>query len=295
MSRMPRMYSSPEDARSDLFLSAAVFLFGPLVVQILLDVVPLPNSEVVFTALNIVLPIAVTILVPWLLIRYRKESLRSYGLGGLHTQDLGIGALIAVPLVVASVLALLLRFGPDVVNPLALTASGGVPMILARLAHAVGRCLLAVYVTVKARDAFRQDYMTVREGLRDIGRWIVIVAVGALGLLTLGAMAQGDDVGIGAFLFLPLGMVGAFAMALRTLRGPSVTSRQVLLTPTVLLALGPFALTLNGQRLLGSLYEAALWAGIGLLVGVLTETKRGAWAAIGLGVMLAMLTIVQTV
>ena len=191
--------------------------------------------------------------------------------------------------------ALLVRFGPETANPLALTTVGGAPMIATRLAHAIGRCLLAVYVTVKARDAFRQDYLAVREGLRDIGRWVVIGSAGALLLLTLSAVLRGQGIGLAAFLFLPLGLVGAFVMALRSLRGPSVTSRQVLLTPTVLLALGPFALSLSGQRLLGSLYEAALWGGIGLLVGVLTETKRGAWGAIGLGGVIALVTIFQTV
>lgn len=289
------MYSSPDDARSDLFLAGAVFLFGPLVVQILLDIAPLPDFEPLFALLGVAVPLAVTVLVPWLLIRYRKERLASYGLAGVQTQHLATGALLGVPLVVASVLALLVRFPGEVVNPLALTTSGGATMVGARLAHAIGRCLLAVYVTVKARDAFRQDYLAVREGLRDIGRWVVIGSAGALVLLTLSAVLRGQGFGLAAFLLLPLGLVGAFVMAMRTLRGPSVTSRQVLLTPTVLLALGPFALSLSGQRLLGSLYEAALWGGIGLLVGVLTETKRGAWGAIGLGAVIALLTIFQTV
>lgn len=289
------MYTSPDDARSDLFLSGAVFLFGPLVVTLLLDVLPLPNVDALFMALTIVVPLAVTVLVPYLLIRYRKESLASYCLGGLRVAHLGTGALIGVPLVIASTLALMVRFGGDITSPLELTAADSAPMIAARLAHGIGRCLLAVYVTVKARDAFRQDYLTVREGIRDLGRWVVLASAGAVALLTLSALVQGDGVGIGAFLLLPLGLVGAFALALRSLRGPSVTSRQVLLTPTVLLALGPFALSLSGQRLLGSLYEAALWGGAGLLVGALTETKRGGWGAIGLGAVIAMFTIFQTV
>lgn len=289
------MYTSPDDARSDLFLSAAVFLFGPLVISLLLDVLPLPNFRPLYEVLNVAIPLAVTVLVPYLLIRYRKESLRSYGLGGVSWPNLGIGALLAVPLVVASMLALLLRFGGETTNPLLLTTSGGASMTLARLAHAVGRALLAVYVTVKARDAFRQDYLTVREGLRGIGRWVVLVGAGALALLAFGELVRGQGAGLAAFLLLPLGLVGSFALALRTLRGPSVSSRQVLLTPTAVLALGPFTLSLSGERLLGSLYEAALWGGVGLLVGVLTETKRGAWAAIGFGAVIAVFTIFQTI
>lgn len=289
------MYTSPDDARSDLFLSAAVFLFGPLVISLLLEVLPLPNFEPLFHVLNVGIPLVVTVLVPYLLIRYRKESLRSYGFAGAPAQNLGIGALLAVPLVVASMLALLLRFGGETSNPMLMTTQGGVSMTLARLAHAVGRALLALYVTVKARDAFRQDYLTVREGLRDIGRWVVLAAAGALVLLALGELVRGNGVRLAAYLLLPLGLVGSYVLALRTLRGPSVSSRQVLLTPTVVLALGPFTLSLSGERLLGSVYEAALWGGVGLLVGVLTETKRGAWAAIGFGAVIATLTIFQTV
>ncbi|HWH33052.1 MAG TPA: hypothetical protein VNU01_10310 [Egibacteraceae bacterium] len=221
------MYSSPDDARSDLFLAGAVFLFGPLVVQILLDIAPLPDFEPLFVLVDVAVPIAVTVLAPYLLIRYRKEPLGAYGFSGVQTQNLALGALLGLPLAIASVLALLVRFGPETANPLALTTVGGAPMIATRLAHAIGRCLLAVYVTVKARDAFRQDYLAVREGLRDIGRWVVIGSAGALLLLTLSAVLRGQ--------------------------------------------------------------------GIGLLVGVLTETKRGAWGAIGLGGVIALVTIFQTV
>ena len=282
------MYTSPDDARSDLFLSAAVYLFGPLVLGTLFNVLPLPG--VIFgSILGFVIPLVVTVLVPWLLIRYRKESLRAYGLVALRPADLLFGALVAAPLVAASLLMLPgMRQSPFVTL---LSIDGG-----ARLARWLGLCLLGVYGTVKARDAFRQDYLTVREGVRDVGRWVVVVSLGAALLLVLSQTVRGASL-LDALrlLLLPLGMVGALAVVERSVKGPSVTSRQVLLTPTVLLALGPFGLSLNGSVFLTSLYRAALAGGVGLLVGAMIEAKRTAWAAIGLAAGIALFTLFDLV
>lgn len=282
------MYTSPDEARSDLFLSAAVYLFGPLVLSTLFNVLPMPGV-IVGSVLGFVIPLAVTVLVPWLLIRYRKEPLRSYGFTALRPADLALGALVAAPLVVASVLML----PGSAQSPFVavFTIDGG-----ARLARWLGLCLLGVYGTVKARDAFRQDYVTVREGVRDIGRWVAIVALGAALLLVLSQTVRGASL-LDALrlLLLPLGMVGALAVVERYVRGPSVTSRQVLLTPTVLLALGPFGLSLNGAVFLTSLYRAALAGGVGLVVGALIEAKRSVWAVVALAAAIALLTLFDLV
>jgi hypothetical protein len=282
-----RMYTSPDDARSDLFLSAAVYLFGPLVIGTLLNLVPVP--VVLGAVLGFGIPLVVTVLVPWLLIRYRKESLRSYGFVELRAANVGLGLLAAAPLAAASVLMLPGLGRPAFVTMLSI--DGG-----ARLSRWLGLCLLGVYGTVKARDAFRQDYLTVREGLRDIGRWVALVALGAAALLILSQTMRGaSPLDALRLLLLPLGMIGALAVVHRSLRGPNVTSRQVLLTPTVLLALGPFGLSLNGAVFLTSLYRAALAGGVGLLAGALIEAKRTARAVVALAAAIALFTLFDLV
>ncbi len=67
------MYTSTEDARSDLFLSGAVFLFGGIIVQAVLRIIPLDRIPGLGAVLAVVLPLVTTVLVPYLLIRYRKE------------------------------------------------------------------------------------------------------------------------------------------------------------------------------------------------------------------------------
>lgn len=287
---LPAMYTSPDDARSDLFLSGAVYLFGPLVLGGLLGMTGLTRLTGVGLILQIVLPLAVTVLVPYLLMRYRSEPLARYGLGAPHAGDTALGALLAVPLAVASLIVIVVLLGAEA-EPLGLLTAGGTMGVIGRLARWWGLVLLAVYVTVKARDAFRQDYLTAREGLVLIGRWVVIVAAGALLLLLASGVVRGGGARQLVFALMPLGLAGSFVLVARTLRGPSVTSRQTLLTPTVLLALGPFALSLSGERLLSSVYDAALAGGVGLMVGVLVESGRSAWSSLGLGAVVALATL----
>jgi hypothetical protein len=291
-----RMYTSPDDARSDLFLSGAVYLFGPLVLGTVLRILRLDRIPGIASVLVVALPLAFTILVPYLLIRYRRERLSSYGLGAPRPNDAGLGALLAAPLVAASIVIVAVLAGLDAgISPWSINTASGVVGVLSQLAHWGGLALLGVYTTVKARDAFRQDYVTVREGVERLGRWVVAIAVGALLLLVLAGLLQGDGASRTVVLLMPIGLAGSLLLALRTLRGPSVTSTQVLLTPTVLFALGPFALSLSGPRFVTSVYLAALSAGIGLLVGLLVESRRSAWAPLGLAAAVALLTVADSV
>src|SRR5690606_6192744 len=61
---MPGMYTSPDEARSDLFLAGAVYVFGGIVIALLLDILPLQRIPGVDIGLALVLPIVTTALVP---------------------------------------------------------------------------------------------------------------------------------------------------------------------------------------------------------------------------------------
>jgi hypothetical protein len=293
------MYTSTEDARSDLFLSGAVYVIGPAVIGILTDLLRLDSIPGATVVLAILAPIATTALVPILLMRYRGESLGQYGYGAGLPPNFGIGLLLAAPIVAAAVLAGLAAGDPLSglgVGPI--ISTGGDPsavlLALSRLLNWLGLGFLAVYATVKARDAFRSDFRTVRDETIWLGKILAAVAAVAVSIaLLLSGVQDAVDTGLALLpllLLLPLGVAGSVVLLLRTLRGPSATSRATMLTPVVLLAVGPFQLSFSGTDLALSVWRAALYAGIGLMIAALQESRRSALACLGLTLAIAVLT-----
>lgn len=290
------MYTSTEDARSDLFLSGAVYVIGPAVIAILRDLLPLDAIPGMTVALGLLLPFVTTALVPILLMRYRGESLGQYGYGAGLPPNFGVGLLLASPIILASVLGAILAGDPLSgvgVGEIVRTggAFGALLGLVIRLISWLGLGFLAVYATVKARDAFRSDYRTVRDETLWLGRILAAVAAVAVSIALL-LILPGQDGGLGlvSLLLLPLGVAGSVALLLRMLRGPSATSRATMLTPVVLLALGPFQLSFSGTALALAVWYAAMYAGIGLVIAALQESRRSAVACLGLTLAIALLT-----
>lgn len=289
------MYTSTEDARSDLFLAGAVFVFGGLIVQILLNIVPLGRVPFVAPALAILLPLATTVLVPFLLIRYRREPWSMYGLDGFAPSEFGFGLLLGAPLVVATLAAAVVA-GLSPLGVLPLTGIVGLTGVdpFARLAQWLGYGLLAVYGTVKARDAFRGEHARLADGARQIGKILGIAVAAAVVLLMLSLAARGvlaGSLGLAVgFLLMPLGVATAFLLAVSQVPAPTATSRPTLVTPAVLLGLGAFHLTFDAVGIVSTIYLTGLLALLGVVIGVVMESRRSAWAAVGLALVVATLT-----
>ncbi|MBA2530007.1 MAG: hypothetical protein H0V19_08630 [Euzebyales bacterium] len=284
------MYSTSEEARSDLFLSVAVYLFGPLLLGFLAG--PLLSIPVLGLVLALLLPAVYTVLVPGLLIRYRKERLADFGLAGSAT-GMARGLLVAAPLVVAAALAGLLT-GPGPLGgiPLVGVALGLQPVVtlLFRAVFFTGLALLAVYATVKARDAFRTDPSYLRHTYVELGRIVAGVAAVATVLLLLSYAVNGGLDTRPELPLLPLAVAVAGWLAYRVLRPSQLTGRAVLLTPLIVFALGAFNISLNAVTLVDSIWRASLLGGVGLVMGAQVESERSAWAPLGLGVALGLLT-----
>lgn len=286
------MYQSTEDARSDLLLSAAVYVFGRAVVRIVLGTVPLTRVPLLADILAIVVPLALTVLVPFLLIRYRREPWARFGFGG-SARTLLPGALLAVPVVVASLVAIAalggdLRAGAPVVAAWTLPGAAAADAV-GRLALWVGLALLGVYVAVKARDAFRGTPLTLRGGVVEVGR-IVVAAAAVAGLLLLFA-ARGPGLAGLSLLLPPLGLAASLGLVLRGLRGPAATTRPVLVTPTVIFALGPFLLSFDALSFVNTIYQSALFGGAGLLVAALVESRRSVWPPLAFAAMVGAFSL----
>lgn len=292
------MYTSTEDARSDLFLSGAVFVIGPAVFDILRSLLPVDRIPGVTVLLILLIPVATTALVPYLLMRYRGESFGQYGYGAGLPPNFGVGLLLALPLVAASVLTALIVSGDPVAGIGLVALFSGEPLVLlARLLTWVGLGFLAVYTTVKARDAFRSDYRTVRDETIGLGRILAVVAAVAISIALLFTAPGSGGLGRGAQVFallglLPLGVAASVALVLWLIRGPSATSRATMLTPVVIMALGPLQLSFNLQALALTVRQAVVYAGIGLVIAALQESRRSAVATLGLTLAIALLTTI---
>jgi hypothetical protein len=276
------MYTSTDEARSDLILAGAAYLFGPLLLGFLLGWIPF-----IAQPMYVLQPLLVTLLVPLLLMRYRREPRAMYGLTHVSPAAVGLGLAAAVPVVVTVWVSDLLGAGLFRVP----RAFGlGPALVLAhRLALWIGLAGLAVYATVKARDAFAGSPRTLREAVRDVGRILGIVGVAATILLLLGLLARGDRPVID-LLLLPLGVAGTVVLVTRGLRGPSASQRAVLVVPLVLLALRPFLLTFDALTFVQGVWHASLLGGIGLAMAALMQSRGSAWGPLTLGFLLAVLT-----
>ena len=290
------MYTSTEDARSDLFLSGAVYVIGPAVFQIVRNLLRLDLIPGATSLLELVIPVATTALVPYLLMRYRGESFGQYGYGAGLPPNFGVGLLMALPIVVASVVTGLVIADGDPLAGLGITALlVGQPLaFLARLLSWVGLGFLAVYATVKARDAFRSDYRTVREETITVGRILAMVAAAGVSIALLftrpGAAGMAGGELFAAIVLPPLGVAGSVGLLFLLLRGPSATSRATMLTPVVLMALGPIQLSFSLTGIALSVSRAAAYAGVGLVIAALQESRRSAVAILGLTLAIALLS-----
>jgi hypothetical protein len=280
-------YTSPDEARSDLFLSGAAYLFGGTVLALLFGVTGLGRLPGLSLVLAFAVPLLTTVVVPVLLMRYRGESLRDLGIGGEGDGSIGPALLAAGPLVVAAVATAALTAQPLSTQVPALQIGGPTIPILAEAVYWIGLLFLALYGTVKARDAFRGETVRLEDAVVRIGRFVGIACGGALVLLILANLNSFSGGEVLALLAYPLGVAAAVTVALRVTPGSSTTTMPVVLTPAILLALGPFGITFDARRLVLGIFAGALYAGIGLVVAVLSErTRRGAGVLL-IGVVLA--------
>ena len=286
------MYYSSEEKRSDLFLAGAVYVIGPIIGDFLLRWIPLGGVPVLGLVITFVLTIAYTVLVPFLLVRYRKQPWSEFGFTA-PAKTLLTGLLVGVPVAVAGLAAGFATSGELSGTSPALTGIllGQPLQVILRLVRVFGLTLLAVYCTVLAREAFRGEPAYLRSAATHVGKFVAIAAAAAT-LLLLASLATGDATP-GSLLTLiiqPLGVAGAVALAIRLGRASRITTKPTLATPMVLFAIGSFTIFASPQQIVVGIWSAALLAGLGLVVGLMTESERSVWGPLGFAVILGLLT-----
>jgi hypothetical protein len=288
------MYTSRDDARSDLFLSGAWYVFGPLVVGLLVSITRLDRIGGLGTVFALTFPLLFTVVVPLLLMRYRGESLSDIGLGGGGDSSVGLGFLAALPIVLAGIAAAVLGAGTlAAVSPLTafpISDGSGIVSILAAALRWVGLLFLTMYGTVKARDAFGGDAVGLHDGIVRVGRYVGIVGCVAIVIIILAFFRSLDSGQVLSLLAYPVGVTIAVFLVGRGGQATSTTTIPTVLTAVILMAIGPFALTFNLTSLALIIYTASLFGGIGLVVaGIVERTQRGGGALV-LGLLIGLLT-----
>ena len=271
---------SYDDARSDFILAAAAAIFGSLGFEFLLRIVGgwLPEGPIWSSLLRGVMLFVITGLVPLLLNRYRKLGRAGFGLEG-SPSGIVAGLVLILPFTLVAIIVaathggaagrasigLLSLLGPDVESLAAF-----VELALTFL----GSLLLVSFLTVRARDGFRQTEVSQLEALRTYGAG---AAAGALLLALLIAIGTRPDPDI-----LLLQAVGAFALVLvadRLVAANTRTTRATILAPAIVTLVSwvvPFG------DLLGSLFLALIAGAATVVVAVLIETRQRAWAIVPL-------------
>ena len=232
---MLRMWESPDEARSDFFLAGAVYVIGPVIIGLLVDL--LPASAVVFVDrwLSPVIAFATTGLVPLLLARYRKQGASYFGFGR-GFGGVAQGLLLAAPLVAATVLAALAQPQRDLVTAVPATAllgRQGLDALLTTVTQVAfwgGLSWLLIFATSKARAAFRPFTGSLRGIAVQVGR--IVAAVAALAFIALllsrsGPLANTALDGRSTFASILALALPALAVAAHGAAGPAPRARPL--------------------------------------------------------------------
>lgn len=285
------MWIDFEDARSDFVLAAAVVLLSRIVFALALQLPLIPTSGVLAELLWFVLwPILVFVLTPLALTRYRRLGAASFGLAD-NQAAMAKGAVLAAVVVVHGVLrglsagsipqAALGRFGValDSSPVVGLTDVSGLPArivvdVLVIVVFTLAGLVLWPFLTVRARDGFRQVDMGLTEALRTFGMGAAAVA-GVIGLLNVVA-------GQISFVSLGLAVAALVALVLTTDAlipyGATTSRATVLAAPIVALAAHVLAFGLFSGAVLIGLYAGLVAGAVVLVMAVLVESRQG-WAA----------------
>lgn len=285
------MWLSPEDARSDFILAAAALVFGTLVVQFLATLPFYPQGALSLW-LRPVWVVLLMIIPARFLARYREQGLEAFGLVG-DRAGLGDGILLVLPLLAAgyvrsfsggNVLGAFLGRLPRVAsNSPGVAQLDLVALLLSvvvLIVAGIGSMLLFGLMVVRARDGFRATDMPLLEALRTYG--LGAVAIGTLlGLL----MSLAGSSAWWEVLLDSGAMVAVILLTDRMVASGDRTTRATILAPAIV-AMVAFMFALGGglftQNLALSLYWGAMAASVAIVLAVLIETRRAAWAAVPL-------------
>lgn len=292
------MYLSPEDARSDVILAGAAAVFGGTLLSLLLTAPGIPASGIFLEIIVVAAAFVLSGLVPFLLARYRADIPGAFALGGGGVTS-AVALALALPVIVLGATRALLvdgsvltavggRIGRALASSPAV-GTGTVDVVGASLAAiqvvalTAGTLLLLAFLTVRGRDAFRDDERSATELLRTFG--VIGLGVAVVGGLAaaVGGRASFASVGLNV-----LAAAGLLAVADRSVSPDRRITRPAVLTPVVLI--GVAHLLAAGGIFRGGLIPALYTGGLAVITTavVAVTIESGRRAAVTFGLILAV-------
>lgn len=261
-----------DEARSDVALTIAALVFGPLLLGGLRS-----GSGLLGVLLDVAVVLALTALVPLLLIRSRAggSSGRTVARAlGLDTAPVGLrrGVVLAVPAALAGAVGMLTAGATT--GAVLLGRLSGAPLQAVQVAGlSIGAMVLTVFLVRRGAEAFpRSPEWTLRRILRSVG------AIGAAVALVAGLLR----VPLGAS--APRVVVNALALlAIVLLADRIVDARRTVPRLAVLLPAGlALYLHITGFGFGVGVQAGSLAAGTTAVIGVLALGRDGAWPVVPL-------------
>ncbi len=265
-----------DEARSDVALTIAMLVFGPLLLGSLRG-----GSGTLNVLLDIAVVLVLTALVPLLLARSRAGSRVGRAGSGAVTGALALdgspsgvalGLPLALPVAAAGFVAMLTAGATPTVALLG-RLSGDPLQYVQVAALTVGSSILVVFLVLRGAEAFpRSPEWSLRRLVRTLGMGAAALALVA-GLVRIPAGASPVRVVVNATALVVLVLI-----ADRTLVARETVPRLALLLPAglvVYLHITTFGLSVGLQA-------GALAAGTTVVVGAAALGARGAWAALPL-------------
>ena len=271
-----------DEARSDVALTIAMLVFGPILLGGLRG-----GSGLLGVLLNVGVVLALTALVPLLLIRSRAGGRGSGGRTITHALALdappgGVAPALAAGLPLALIAALagtvgMLTAGSTPAAALLGRLSGAPLQAVQVAAFSIGATVLTVFLVRRGTEAFpRSPEWSTRRLLRTVGTVAAGVSLVA-GLLRVPLGASGTRVVVNA-----LALMALVLLADRLVDAGRTAPRLAVLLPTGLA--GYLHVTNLGFGV--GLQAGALAAGTTAVIGTIALGRRGAWPVVPLAVAL---------
>ncbi|MEE8599634.1 hypothetical protein [Euzebya tangerina] len=280
------MYLNADDARSDFFLAAAVYVIGPALLALARQALPVIFDVTLIDWLIIITaPFLLTAAMPLYLMRYREESWSGLfgGSSSALATGLTLGGLVAVGNAIAAVLV-----GVPVGEVLTGTR---IVVWVGLLVQWGSLAILAIFLVRRGEYAFR----VIDEPQSELVRKAGYACVGTAGVTTvLLLLADRPLVSV-----LPAaGLIGMFFLAEQRMPQEGPGERWWVYAPLITLALGPleiFALFFGGANFVASAQQAAIVATFGLVAVMALHARRGGKVVLGAAIALGVSSLLGLV
>ena len=284
------MYLAPDDAKTDVILASAVVVFGGSLIGFVTGLPFYPRTGLVAGVLDVAWILALTVLVPMLLARYRRDGAAAFGVTGggwfaglpLALPAVAVG--VAVPWLTPGVRDEVALGRIAAVQPFPGSVVDSVVVLAQVAAFSLGALLLFGFLASRAREGFpRSPELPLKQLVRTGG---LVLAAAAAVTGAAGAIGPGGG-WVSSLAVAGLNAAAILALVLlvdRRVPFGLTVPRAAVITPLIVVLIAHIFATggLFRGDLVTGLHTAALGGGVALVIAALAQTRAGVAPAVWL-------------